>query len=184
MPLLTAILIIPILTRLLLCKHPAKWQNIFDLFELPLYNNYKLWHLQIMKHFLIAIIPSEDVVLKIMQLRTLIFRNFGLVSSRCLPEMIPVSFIPKSVSKEQFKGLTLPQAVCTSVCSATENGDLFLQIKDKNFALEIKNRIDSFETSGIINIQTGFYLVTANTDTVLKDVLAFVHSEIEENITD
>ncbi|MCK5198493.1 MAG: hypothetical protein KAR21_09090 [Spirochaetales bacterium] len=120
------------------------------------------------------------MILKIMRLRTLIFREFGLVSARCLPEMIPAAYIPKPVDKEQFKGLTLPKVICTSICTTTEKGDIFLQSKNTNFINEIKNRIDSFETSGIIDLQTGFYLATANTDSVLRDVLNFVHSETEE----
>ena len=136
-----------------------------------------------MKTFLISIIPSEDVILKIMGLRTLIFREFGLVSARCLPEMIPVAYIPKPVDKEPFKGLTLPKVICTSICNTTGKGDIFLQSKNTNFINEIKKRIDSFETSGIIDLQTGFYLATANTDSVLKDVLNFVHSETKEIFT-
>ncbi len=141
-----------------------------------------------MKYFLISIIPSEDVVLKIRGLRTLIFREFGLVSARCLPEIIPIAYIPEPVDKEQFKSLILPAATLftaegPSVCKTSEKGDIFLQSDNKKFANEIKNHIDSFETSGFIDLQTGFYLATANANSVLKDVLRFIHSETKEIFT-
>ena len=138
-----------------------------------------------MNYFLISIIPSEDVVLKIRGLRTLIFREFGLVSARCLPEMIPIAYIPEPVDKEQFKGLSSPEADLStteglSVCKTNKKGDIFLQSNNPNFANKIINRIVSFETSGFIDLQTGFYLATANTDSVLKDLLRFIHSETKE----
>ena len=141
-----------------------------------------------MKYFLISIIPSEDVVLKIMELRTLIFREFGLVSSRCLPEMIPIAFIPEPIDKEQFKGLILPAADLPtaeglSICTTSKKGDIFLQSKNTNSAIEIRNRISGFETSGFIDLQTGFYLATANTNSILKDLLRFIHSETKEIFT-
>jgi len=136
-----------------------------------------------MKYFLISIIPSEDVILKIMGLRTLIFREFGLVSSRCLPEMIPIAFIPEPIDKEQFKGLILPAAACLNVCKTSKKGDIFLQSKNTNSSNEIRNRISGFKTSGFIDLQTGFYLATANTNSILKDLLRFIHSETKEIFT-
>ena len=140
-----------------------------------------------MKYFLLSIIPSEDVVLKILRFRTLLFKEFGLVSSRCLPVMIPVAYIPESINKELFKGLTLPEAVCTSVYTTTEGGDIYLQINNIGFTNEIEKiivrSIGHFETSGLISLQTGFYLATENMDSTLKKVLTFMHSETEEPLT-
>ena len=140
-------------------------------------------HRQIMKCFLLSIIPSEDIVIKIMQLRTLVFKKYGLVSARTLPVMIPVTYVPKAINKDLFESVTLPEALCTTDYSNNKGGDIYLQIKNTNFINEIRNRIDSFETPGIIDLQTGFYLATANTDSVLKDVLNFVHLEIQEIFT-
>lgn len=140
-----------------------------------------------MEYFLLSIIPSEDIVLKIMQLRTLLFKEFGLVSSRCLPVMIPIAYIPEYISKEQFKGLTLPEAVCTSVYRTGEGGDIYLQVKNIDFADEIEKRIrgnrSTLETEGFINLQKGFYLATENMEITLKKVLTFIHSETEETLT-
>lgn len=144
-------------------------------------------HRQKMKYYLLSIVPSEDIVIKIRQLRTLLFKEFGLVSSRCLPVMIPVAYIPKSTDKKLFKGLTLTQALCTSVYTTTEGGDIYLQINNIDFANEIKKIIISsighFEASGLINLRTGFYLATGNMDSTLKKVLAFIHSETKEPLT-
>jgi hypothetical protein len=55
-----------------------------------------------MVHYLIAIIPSEDITLQIRQIRTSLFKEFGLISSRSLPEIIPVAFIKKIIKKDKF----------------------------------------------------------------------------------
>lgn len=137
-----------------------------------------------MKHFILSIIPSEHVVLKIMQLRTLLFKEFGLVSSRCLPVMIPIAYIPKSISKENYKGLTLPEATCTFICRTSKEGDIYLQINNIDFADKVEKRIrgnrSSLETEGFINLQKGFYLATENLDSNLKKVLTFIHSQTKK----
>ena len=146
----------------------------------------KMCHRQKMKYFMLSIIPSEDIVLKIMQIRTLIFQEFGLVSSRCLPVMIPVAYIPVSVNREQFRGLTLPAAVCNSVYKTIEGSDIYLQIRNNDFTSEIERRIlngmDHFKTSGFIDLHTGFYLATADKKSALKEVHTFINSKIEKTL--
>ena len=94
-----------------------------------------------MKYFLLAVIPSENIVLRIMELRTLLFRKFGLVSARALPVMIPLSYIHESINNNQFKGLTVQKANCSSVYRASETGDIYLQINNFDFTTDIEKRL-------------------------------------------
>lgn len=101
--------------------------------------------------------------------------------------MIPVAYVPETIKKEQFKGLAFPATIYSSVCKTIKGGDIYLQIENTDFTSEIKKRIfsdpDFFQTSGFINLHTGFYLATANTIMLLNEVHTFINSKIEENLT-
>ncbi len=96
--------------------------------------------------------------------------------------MVPIAYISESINKELFKGLIIPEAECTSVYTATERGDIYLQINNINFTNEIeKIRVDRISpgTEGFINLQKGIYLATVDKKLALEEVLTFIHSETE-----
>lgn len=127
-----------------------------------------------MEHFLIAIIPSEDIAIKIRKLRTLIFKKFGIVSSRCLPEIIPVAFTKEIINKDQFKKLTILSEMKSTNFFHTDTNDLFLQINNKDFISSIQKKINTCRPSGFITPEAGIYLGSVENILEIKEIIKFL----------
>lgn len=130
-----------------------------------------------MEHFLISIIPSEDIAVKIRKLRTLIFKEFGLVSARCLPEFIPVAYIKEIISKERFQELVQPSELSTKNFISTDSNDIFLQIINFELINNIKKIIGTYSLEGIITLDSGIYLGSAVKRTDIKKIISFMQME-------
>jgi len=113
-----------------------------------------------MEHFLLAIIPSEDIVIKIRNLRTSFFKEFGLISSRCLPVMIPVAFSVKAINKSLFSDIQLTKPLTTSNEALVEQQNIFLKITQTDIIDRIVETLSSYEKKGFISTGKGFYIGT------------------------
>jgi len=127
-----------------------------------------------MEHFLISIIPSEDIAIRIRELRTHIFKGFGLVSARCLPEILPVAFIKEIISKEKFQELAQSSELTSKNFITTETNDIFLQINNSDFINNIRKIITSYSLEGIITIESGIYLGSAEKKSDIKEIISFI----------
>jgi len=123
-----------------------------------------------MEHFLIAIIPSEDITIRIRELRTLLFKRFGLVSSRCLPEMIPVTFIKKIIDKKQFTNLSISSEMNSSNCIVNRRNDIYLQIDNTDLLDSIGKILSNHKTSGFITPEQGFYMGSIEKELSVKKI--------------
>ena len=136
-----------------------------------------------MEHFLIAIIPSEDITIKMRELRTLIFKKFGLVSSRCLPEIIPVAFINKVIDKKEFINLTIPSEMNVLDCITHNTHDIYLQINNTDFFDSLVNELSSHKTSGFIAPKQGIYMGSAEQDSNIKKICEYLHLKNEKGLS-
>ncbi len=117
-----------------------------------------------MEHFLISIIPSEDITLKIRKLRTLLFKKYSIISSRCLPEMIPVAFTNEIINKDLFMDISQTKELNSSICILTEINDIYLKINNTDLIESIEKRIGNYKKSGFISLKQGFYLGSGTKD--------------------
>jgi hypothetical protein len=136
-----------------------------------------------MEHFLISIIPSEDIAIRIRKLRTLIFKKFGLVSARCLPELLPVAFIKEIISKEKFQELIQPSELTSKNFISTDTNDIFLQITNSDFINNIRKIITSYSLEEIITLESGVYMGSAEKISDIKEIISFLHGEEENFLT-
>jgi hypothetical protein len=135
-----------------------------------------------MEHFLISIIPSENISIKIRAIRAILFRQFGIISSRSLPEMIPVAFINKSINKELFKEITQPNDINSTNYKLSDSNDIFLEVNAYDLINSIRKKILKYESSGIISLIPGFYLGTVEKELQTKRVMDFIESQKEEKL--
>ncbi|MCK5672010.1 MAG: hypothetical protein KAH95_01465 [Spirochaetales bacterium] len=136
-----------------------------------------------MEHYLISIIPSEDITIKIRRLRTQLFKKFGTVSSRCLPEMIPVAFINEVIDKKIFQGLTISNEIKSLNYISTETNDIFLQITNTDFLDSITKRMKNYQTSGFITLEQGFYLGSEENNSDISNVITYLNQKKENILT-
>ncbi len=130
-----------------------------------------------MEHFLIAIIPSEDIVIQIRKTRTSLFKKFGIISSRCLPEIIPVAFIDEILNKNQFKGLTFGEVFNSTFFSTTINNSIFLKTNNVKSINLIKERISENIIPGLFPTNEGFYLGTIEEGSNIKEIIRYLNYE-------
>jgi hypothetical protein len=135
-----------------------------------------------MTYFLIAIIPSENIVLKIRKIRTRLFREFGLISARCLPEMLPVLFINQFIKQKQFNGISITRELSSSAVISNLEHDIFLKIEDTGFISGVKTEISDLHVPGIFTLTAGFYLGTAPTKKKSEKICLYLNSEIKEKL--
>ncbi|MCK5153641.1 MAG: hypothetical protein KAQ93_04720 [Spirochaetales bacterium] len=133
-----------------------------------------------MEHFLISIIPSENIAIKIRKLRTLIFKKYGLVSSRSLPEIIPVAFTKEIINRKQFQELILSSEMESSNCILTGENDIFLQINNTDYINSIQKIINNYKSSGFITLKPGIYLGSAEKNLDTKEIIEFIDIEKEK----
>lgn len=136
-----------------------------------------------MEHFLIAIIPSEDITIRIRELRTLIFKKFGLVSSRCLPEIIPVAFINKVIDKKLFNNLTISTEMNALNCVTNRTNDIFLQINNTDLLNSIIKVLLSHKTSGFITPEQGIYIGSVEKDLKVKKICESIQLKNVKNLS-
>ena len=136
-----------------------------------------------MEHFLIAIIPSEDITIRIRELRTLIFKRFGLVSSRCLPEIIPVAFINKVIDKKEFINLTIPSEMNSLDCITNDTNEIYLQINNTDFFDSLVNTLSNHKTSGFITPKQGIYMGSVEQDSNIKQICEYLHLKNEKRLS-
>ncbi|MEA1911933.1 MAG: hypothetical protein U9N32_09720 [Spirochaetota bacterium] len=135
-----------------------------------------------MEHFLLAIIPSEDIAINIRKLRTLIFKNFGLASSRSLPEIIPIAFTKEIIDKEQFKNLSISSEMRSLEFISTETNDIFLEINNLDFTNTIREKISNCKSSGFIPLKPGFYIASAENDLAAGNIITFLNIQKEKSL--
>lgn len=136
-----------------------------------------------MEHYLISIIPSEDITLKIRKIRTLLFKKYGIVSSRCLPEMVPVAFVNGIIKKDLFKDISQSEELNSSICSLTEMNDIYLQINNTYFIESIKKRIDIHKISGFITLKQGFYLGSEKNESDMSNIIINLNQLKEKSLS-
>ena len=136
-----------------------------------------------MEHYLIAIIPSEDITIKIRRLRTQLFKKFGIVSSRCLPEMIPVAFITEVINKKLFQGLTISNEIKSLDCISSETNDIFLQITNTDLLDSITKKLENYKVSGFITLVPGFYLGSEEKDSDISDIITYINQKKDKLFT-
>jgi len=136
-----------------------------------------------MEHFLLAIIPSEDIAINIQKLRTLILRKFGLASSRTLPEIIPIAFIKETIGKEQFKNLSISSEMKSLEFISTDTNDIYLEINNLDFTNTIRDKISNYKSSGFMPLKTGFYIASAENDLDAGNIITFLKIEQKKQLT-
>ena len=135
-----------------------------------------------MEHFLLAIIPSEDIAINIRKLRTLIFKKFGLVSARSLPEIIPVAFTKEIIGKEQFKNISISSEMKSLEFIVTDTNDIYFKINNLDFTNTIREKISNSKSSGFMPLKTGFYIATAENETDRDYISTFLNVEQKKQL--
>ena len=135
-----------------------------------------------MEHFLLAIIPSEDIAINIRKLRTLIFKKFGLASARSMPEIIPVAFTTETIGKEQFKNLSISSKMKSLELISTDTNDIYLEINNLDFTNTIRKKISNHNSSGFIPLKTGFYIASAANDLETGNIITFLNIEQKKSL--
>jgi len=130
-----------------------------------------------MEHFLLVIIPSEDIVIDIQKLRTLIFKKFGLASSRSLPEIIPIAFTKEIIDREQFKNLSISLEMKSLEFISTDTNDIYLEINNLDFTNTIREKILNYKSSGFMPLKTGFYIASAKNKLDTGNISTFLNTE-------
>ncbi|MCF6336213.1 MAG: hypothetical protein L3J12_10780 [Spirochaetales bacterium] len=93
-----------------------------------------------MQYYIISVTPSEDIILKIQNLRTSIYRKFGLVSARALPVMIPVGFSDTRIDQDIFSDIIRRGFISTRNRAETRGNDIFLSLSfEFSFSLDTPN---------------------------------------------
>jgi len=127
-----------------------------------------------MEYFLLAITPSEDIVIKIRNLRNSIFREFGLISSKCLPVIIPIAFSEKTINKDLFLNIKLTKSLTTSNIFLIEEQNIILGIRHTNIIEEIADYLNLSKKKGFISTGKGFYIGTAKTSLQADKILKYL----------
>ncbi|RLD30400.1 MAG: hypothetical protein DRI73_10425 [Bacteroidetes bacterium] len=135
-----------------------------------------------MEHFLLAIIPSEDIAINIRKLRTLIFKKFGLASSKALPEIIPIAFTKEIIRKEQFKNLLISSEMKSLEFISTDTNDIYLEINNLDFTNTIRKKISNYKSPGFIPLKTGFYIASAENDLETGNIIKFLNIEHKKTL--
>ena len=133
-----------------------------------------------MEHFLLAIIPSEDIVIKIRDLRKSVFKNLGLISSLCLPVMIPVAFLEESINKDLFSDIQLTTPLTTSNDILIEEQNIFLGIKNIDIIEKIVESLNLSIKKGFISTGRGFYLGTNENNLNSEEILTYLAHNSEK----
>jgi hypothetical protein len=129
-----------------------------------------------------AIIPPDNVEIDILILRRRIFSTFGLVSAMALPPLIPLLYLPESVSSDHARMFIYPGyggfELITSgiapvsgcfylVVTAEKELDEFMQKLKTDVKREFMKEFDSCkETNMLIPAFQGFFL--AHTEYTIK----------------
>ncbi len=136
-----------------------------------------------MQYYIISVTPSEDIILKIQNLRTSIYRKFGLVSARALPVMIPVGFSDTRIDQDIFSDIIRRGFISTRNRAETRGNDIFLSLENTFFLEEIKKLIPKTKKPTFFNILPGFYLCTLeNQQQTLSETVSYINSQIEQRL--
>ena len=133
-----------------------------------------------MEHFLLAIIPSEDIAIKIRNIRKYIFQNFGLVSSQCLPEIIPAAFSRGIIRKELFSDIKLTEVLKTSNEVLIDRQNIFLRIIENDIIDRIAETPGLYISKGFIPTGRGFYIGTNENSLNKAEIINYVSSKSEK----
>jgi len=136
-----------------------------------------------MEHFLLAITPSEDIVIKIRDLRKSVFKKFGLISSLCLPAMIPVAFLEESINKDLFSDIQLTTPLTTSNDILIEKQNIFLGIRNIVIIEKIVEFLNLSKKKGFISTGRGFYIGTNENSLNSEEILNYLAHNSKKILT-
>ncbi len=131
---------------------------------------------------MISVIPSENIILKILEIRTALFRKFGLVSARALPVMIPVGFSDAEIKKDVFGDIALQSFTCTQSSVSTSEGNIFLPVAAPSLFKEIEKLIQESGDHPLFRTYSGIYLCSTENRSDHTGIISYTDSLINQKI--